>query len=228
MLPRLRLKRKQVEGGDMNAAKEEIRASHRARRATLGPAALDAAGAAIARHGLAWASGLAGGHPVTFAAYVGVGTEPPTLPLLLALHGAGHRVLLPVCEPGINLSWVYWTPESTFVRSRFAPIQEPVGEHFGPEIMRYAAGVFVPATAVDFSGNRIGQGGGYYDKFLATLESLFPAAAGPSDDGGPLPPLPASAVVYDGEVLPAGSIPAESFDRRVPSALTPGGFVRLL
>jgi len=212
----------------MNAAKEAIRANHRAQRATLGPGALDAAGAAIARNGLAWANGVAGGRLGTFAAYVGVGTEPPTFPLLSALFGAGHQVLLPVCEPDINLSWVYWTPDSTFIRSRFAPLQEPVGERFGPEIMRSATGIFLPATAVDFSGNRIGQGGGYYDKFLATLESLVPVPAEPSDDGARLPPVPASAVVYDGEVLPAGSIPAESFDRRVPSALTPGGFVRLL
>ena len=30
--------------------------------------------------------------------------------------------------------------------------------------------MFLPATAVDLSGNRIGQGGGYYDKFLAAAE----------------------------------------------------------
>ena len=212
----------------MQAAKEAIRANHRAQRATLGPAELDAAGAAIARNGIAWANEVAGGRPGTFGAYVGVGTEPPTFPLLSALFLAGHQVLLPVCEPDITLAWVYWTPDSVFVRSRFAPIQEPVGERFGPDIMQSATGIFLPATAVDFSGNRIGQGGGYYDKFLATLESLFPVRTQLSDDGARLPPLPASAVVYDGEVLPAGSIPAESFDRRVPSALTPGGFVRLL
>jgi 5-formyltetrahydrofolate cyclo-ligase len=217
-----------VEGREMKATKEEIRARHRTQRAQLRPPALDAAGAAIAEHGLTWANGLAGGQPGTFAAYLGVGSEPPTLPLLSALHDAGHRVLLPVCEPGITLSWVYWTPASAFVRSRFAPIQEPVGEPFGPEIMRSAAGLFLPATAVDLSGNRIGQGGGYYDKFLTTLEMLFPGRFAPADGGGPLPPLPAIAVVYDGEVLPAGSIPVESYDRRVPSALTPGGFVRLL
>ncbi|MDQ0820055.1 5-formyltetrahydrofolate cyclo-ligase [Arthrobacter sp. V4I6] len=212
----------------MKATKEQIRAVHRTRRALLGPAALDAAGTAIAHHGLTWANRVAGGQPGTFAAYLGVGTEPPSLPLLSALHDAGHRVLLPVCEPGINLSWVYWTPTSAFVRSRFAPIREPVGEPCGPEIMRSAAGIFLPATAVDLSGNRIGQGGGYYDKFLTTLDSLFPGGSEPADGAGPLPPLPAIAVVYDGEVLPAGSIPVESFDRRVPSALTPGGFVRLL
>lgn len=212
----------------MQAAKEKIRADHRARRALLGQAALTAAGAAIARNGLAWADELAPGQPGSFAAYLGVGAEPPTLPLLVALHQAGHRVLLPVCEPGIELSWVYWTPSSSFVRSAFAPIKEPVGERHGPDIMRSTTGIFLPATAVDFSGNRIGQGGGYYDRFLTTLESLIPGRAEPSDGAGPLPPLPAAAVVYDGEVLPANSIPAEIYDRRVASALTPGGLVRLL
>ena len=90
----------------MRATKEEIRARHRTRRSQLGPEALDAAGVAIAQHGLTWANGLAGGQPGTFAAYLGVGSEPPSLALLSALHDAGHRVLLPVCEPGITLGWV--------------------------------------------------------------------------------------------------------------------------
>jgi 5-formyltetrahydrofolate cyclo-ligase len=40
-------------------------------------------------------------------------------------------------------------------------------------------------------------------------------------------PVPTAAIVYDAEVLPAGSIPAESFDRKVSAALTPGGVFRL-
>ena len=51
--------------------------------------------------------------------------------------------------------------------------------------MRSAAGIFLPATAVDFSGNRIGQGGGYYDKFLAALAALLPPS--PASDGGLFP-----------------------------------------
>lgn len=208
------------------ASKEEIRGSHRARRAVLTPALLEGAGEGIARHGLVWASGLAGGRPGTFAAYLGVGSEPPTLPLLTALHEAGHRVLLPVCEPALALSWVYWTPASEFVRSRYAPIQEPAGERHGTAVMLHAAGIFLPATAVDHSGNRIGQGGGYYDKFLAALAALLPSGP-PAADGGLLPPLPTAAVVYEGEVLPAGSIPAEPFDRKVAAALTPAGLLPL-
>ncbi|MET1065731.1 MAG: 5-formyltetrahydrofolate cyclo-ligase [Arthrobacter sp.] len=208
------------------ATKAEIRAGHRAGRAALSRAKLESAGESIALHGLGWAHDLAGGNPSTFAAYLGVDSEPPTLPLLTALHAAGHRILLPVCEPALGLSWVYWTPASQFVRSRYAPIQEPDGERHDTTVMLHTGGIFLPATAVDLSGNRIGQGGGYYDTFLAALATVLPSRTQVTD-GGPLPALPTAAVVYDDEVLPVGTIPAESFDRKVASALTPGGLVRL-
>jgi 5-formyltetrahydrofolate cyclo-ligase len=204
-----------MEGQALMPSKEEIRSAHRIERAAVSPAGLESAGAGIARHGLQWATMIAAGERGTFAAYLGVGFEPPTLPLISALHVTGHRVLLPVCGPSLTLNWVYWTPATEFVRSSYAPIEEPVGERHGAEIMPEVAGIFVPATAVDLSGNRIGQGGGYYDKFLGGLE-----AEGLQ--------LPAAAVVYDGEVLPAGSIPAESFDRQVPVAVTPSGITRLM
>lgn len=196
-------------------SKEEIRSAHRSRRAAVSPAELEAAGAGIARHGLQWATMVAAGDRSTFAVYLGVGFEPPTLPLIAALHSTGHRVLLPVCESARSLSWVYWTPGTRFVRSSYAPIDEPVGEKHGIEAMREAAGVFAPATAVDLSGNRVGQGGGYYDTFLAGLEA----------EGLP---VPAAAVVFDDEVLPAGSIPAESFDHKIPVAVTPSGLIKLM
>ena len=89
--------------------------------------------------------------------------------------------------------------------------------------MQEATAIFLPATALDFSGNRIGQGGGYYDKFLAALAAMFTA----SGEAPGAAPLPTAAVVYDTELLPAGSIPVESFDRKVGAALTPGGIIRL-
>ena len=118
-----------MEGQPLMPSKEEIRSAHRTERAAASAAALEAAGAGIARHGLQWASMVAAGERSIFAAYLGVGFEPPTLPLIAALHETGHKVLLPVCGPSLTLTWVYWTPTTEFVRSSYAPIEEPVGEH---------------------------------------------------------------------------------------------------
>ena len=199
---------------ESNTIKDGIRAAHRRRRAILTPGQLEAAGAGLALHGEAWAGSVTGGRPATVCVYLGVGQEPPTLPLIAALHGSGHKVLLPVCEPGRELSWVFWAPEVGFSRSKYAPILEPDGPRYGPDVAGEAQALFIPATAVDLTGNRIGQGGGYYDKFLGHL-----ATAGKH--------IPLAAVIYDGELLPGGSIPAEEFDRPVPAVLLPSGLQRL-
>ncbi|MHC6230276.1 5-formyltetrahydrofolate cyclo-ligase [Arthrobacter sp. MMS24-T111] len=194
-----------------NPAKDDIRAAHRRRRAARTEAELDAAGSDLARHGEAWAASVTAGRPGNVCVYLGVGKEPPTMPLVHALHDSGHKVLLPVCEPDRELSWVFWSPNTIFERSRYAPILEPAGHRHGPEVAGSAAALIIPATAVDLSGNRIGQGGGYYDTFLGRL-----ATAGKE--------IPLAAVIYDDELLPAGRIPAEEFDRPVPGVLMPSGY----
>jgi 5-formyltetrahydrofolate cyclo-ligase len=64
--------------------------------------------------------------------------------------------------------------------------------------------VLVPALAVDESGNRLGRGGGSYDRALARV-------------GGQVPTI---ALVYDGELV--GRLPAEPHDRPVRAAASPG------
>ncbi|WP_457963052.1 5-formyltetrahydrofolate cyclo-ligase [Arthrobacter sp. D1-29] len=200
--------------GESKEAKEIIRARHRQRRAQMAPGEREAAGGRLAVNGLEWAQGMAAEEASTFGVYLGVGSEPPTVPLINALHGQGHKILLPVCEPDRHLSWVYWSPEVNFVRSRYAPILEPDGVRHGLDVMEGVAALVIPATALDKSGNRIGQGGGYYDVFLASLATRVPQ-------------LPLAAMIYDEELLPAGTIPSEEFDRKVPAALMPSGVVRL-
>ena len=196
---------------ETKAAKDRIRAAHRRRRAAMTSLEREDAGTALAKHGAAWAASVIPADGATVCVYLGVGAEPPTLPLIAALHDAGHRVLLPVCEPGRELGWVFWTPGVELARSKFAPILEPVGIRHEIEVAGEAAALFIPATAVDLAGSRVGQGGGYYDKFLGHL-----ASAGKD--------IPLAAVLYDGELLPAGAIPVEEFDRPVPGVVLPSGF----
>ncbi|TLM75825.1 5-formyltetrahydrofolate cyclo-ligase [Pseudarthrobacter sp. NamB4] len=192
-------------------AKDRIRAAHRRRRASLTPGELEDAGAALAKHGAAWADSVIQGSASLVCAYLSVGGEPPTLALMKALHDGGHKVLLPVCEPGREMKWVFWAPGIDLAPSSFAPILEPVGTRHEIEVAGEAAALFIPATAVDLAGSRVGQGGGYYDKFLGHL-----ASAGKH--------IPLAAVIYDEELLPAGRIPVEEFDRPVPGVVLPSGF----
>lgn len=199
--------------------KRSLRAEVWQRRRAMTADQREAAGAGIAFHGFAWATSHVpeGG---TLTAYLGLGAEPPTLPLLDRLHARGFHLLLPICEPERQLSWVEWRPDISYERSRYAPLQEPVGTRLDARALLVGNGdrpplaaVLLPATALDADGRRVGQGGGYYDRFLA----------GFGDDRTPA----TAAIVFDAEVLPAGRVPDEPLDRRVEAAITPSGIQRL-
>ncbi|NUP74724.1 MAG: 5-formyltetrahydrofolate cyclo-ligase, partial [Sinomonas sp.] len=115
--------------------KASLRAEVWRRRRALPVAARDEAGTRIATHGLEWAARVVPDHG-TLTAYLGVGSEPPTLPLLGQLFERGYHVLLPICEPERRLSWVEWRPDIAYARSRYAPIQEPVGPQLGTAALR--------------------------------------------------------------------------------------------
>ncbi|GAA1985633.1 5-formyltetrahydrofolate cyclo-ligase [Kitasatospora viridis] len=144
------------------------------------------------------------------AAYVSVGAEPGTRPLLELLLRRGTTVLLPVLLPDNDLDWAaHEGPE------RLAPagrgLLEPVGERLGPAAVTGADVVLLPGLAVDRRGVRLGRGGGSYDRVLARL-----AAAGAE-------PLLAT-LLYDGELL--DRVPAEPHDRPVHAVVTPAGVTR--
>jgi 5-formyltetrahydrofolate cyclo-ligase len=143
--------------------------------------------------------------PGTVAGFVGVGTEPPTLPLLDALRRQGVRVLLPVVRADRVLDWGAGGAELV---SGPLGLLEPAGPYLGPGAVREAGLVLVPALAVDHAGRRLGRGGGYYDRALATLSRTVPVIA----------------VVFDDELI--DDVPVEPHDRAVDAALTPSGLVR--
>lgn len=193
-------------------SKDEARARQRALRRAMEPSARQDQVDAAERHLLPW---LADNAPRrTVASVLSFGAEPPTGHLLGLLHATGYRVLVPICEPGRRLSWSEWYPGVPTSRSRVAPVQEPVGERHGPERMLEVDVVLVPALAVDERGARLGQGGGYYDRFIASLDALARR-----------PEL--VSLVFDHEVLPADSFEHDALDRRVDAVVTAAGIRRL-
>ena len=102
-------------------------------------------------------------HPgtrLTFFIYLSFFREAPTDGLIERLLADGHRVCCPRIENGNMLAVEYG---EDFTLSDYG-IREPVGEAYQGEIDV----VVVPFLAVDRQGNRLGYGGGYYDRFLET------------------------------------------------------------
>ena len=139
----------------------------------------------------------------TVAAYYSVGAEPDTRGLVYALWKRGTYVLLPLLLPDGDLDWAsYEGPDSLVPGPR--GLAEPGEPRRGPEAVARADVVLVPALAVDHAGNRLGRGGGSYDRALARVAPLIPVIA----------------LLYDAELL--GHVPAESHDTPVRAAVRPG------
>jgi 5-formyltetrahydrofolate cyclo-ligase len=138
----------------------------------------------------------------TIAAYYSIGTEPGTHSLIFALWKRGSYVILPVLLPGGDLDWASYEGPDSLAPGPHGMLQptEPVR---GQATVARADVVLVPALAVDAAGNRLGRGGGSYDRALARV-------------GGQVPTI---ALLYDGELLPG--VPAEPHDRPVRAVARP-------
>ena len=121
-------------------------------------------------------------------------------PLCHHLHAAGRHVLLPDTPPrGQPLTFRLWTPRSAMLQGRFGT-QVPDGPVLTPDL------VLVPLLGFDHSGNRLGYGGGYYDRTLAALpgvRSVGYALAAQEVDQLPTGPYdqPLSCVVTEQDIL---------------------------
>jgi 5-formyltetrahydrofolate cyclo-ligase len=131
------------------------------------------------------------------ALYASMRTEPDTAPLMRRLNADGHELLLPRVR-GEQLEWIVVTPDVTFTTGAFG-ISEPMD---GPvALLSTADVVVVPALAVDGTGMRLGQGGGFYDRAISDIS------------------VPLIALIFDEELL--DNVPAEPHDRRVDVIITP-------
>ncbi len=130
------------------------------------------------------------------AAYESHPTEPPTHLLVDRLTAAGYEVVVGVTLPDLDLDWrVTRTPTT-----------------LGLNAIHDAQVIVAPALAVDRTGNRLGQGGGSYDRALARRHSDALIVV----------------LLHDDELLPADAVPVDAHDIAVDVVVTPSrGLVRL-
>ena len=186
-------------GAGRAPGKARLRGRIAAARATMPDAERLAAGRLIRDHVLEMPQVSAAG---TVAAYYSIGAEPDTHGLIFALWKRGSYVVLPVLLPDGDLDWASYEGPDSLAPGPMGLLQ-PVEPARGPGTVARADIVLVPALAVDAAGNRLGRGGGSYDRALARV-------------GGQVPTI---ALLYDAELL--DHVPAEPHDRPVRAVVRP-------
>ncbi len=179
----------------ITAAKQRLRDGLLSRRATLTLPDGDRTDRALALCG----------HSEVVALYASLPGEPDTWDLIDRLVAGGTRVLLPVLrrEP----DWAWYTGRDDLAPA-WRGILQPTGPRLGGGVLVRAEWIWVPGLAGSRGGDRIGTGGGWYDRAL--LKASPTARIG--------------MLLYDGEVL--DRVPTEPWDRRVRFLLTASQTVR--
>ncbi len=187
---------------DISEQKKLARTEAYARRKTAHDRAPDA-GQTAAVSALEFVGTL--GAESVVSAYLPMRTEIDPRPAMLALHGRGHRICLPVIDgPALPLKFRHWTPGCPLQAGPFgAPV--PVGgDWLVPDVL------LVPLLAFDLRLYRLGYGGGYYDRTLAWLRRQRPVAA--------------AGFAYAGQQVIG--VPVDEFDQQLDAVITEAGIVK--
>lgn len=164
----------------------------------------------LARHDVL-VTALGDRHPASVAAYLSTGSEPDTLRLVARLASSGVRVLLPVLTDGAGtrLPGPAWAPYGgpDALREGRRGIAEPDDDPLPAAALAEAEIVVVPGLAANRRGDRLGRGGGWYDRALTDAA----------------PTAPVWLLLNRDEVLSV--IPAQPWDRPVDALITPDGLI---
>ena len=183
-----------------SAASEKIqlRKRMRAQRRQLEPLAHAQAANAVLTHALSrpW---FASGKRV--AAYWAAGSELSLKPLLVLLLARGVLVYLPHVGTEGDMQFLRYHDEASLTLGKHG-ILAPVS-HLGPDRAPRLDLILLPLLAFDVQGHRLGQGGGYYDRYLQTLAAATPLRVG---------------IAFHFQKVDA--VPAEPFDQMLHAVIT--------
>jgi len=173
--------------------KKELRRAMRRMRGGLSVEALAAAGEAVVPHVLE----LDGLHEGPVLLYVSIRRELPTEPLFEALWAAGVVTAVPAMVDG-GMEARLRDPRATVIDDD-AGIPTTMGPVARPTL------VLCPGLAFDRRGGRLGYGGGFYDRWVAS-QATRPRLVG----------LCVEEAVID-------EVPVDPHDQLMEALLTPGG-----
>lgn len=173
---------------DTQATRQQIRQHIRQRRRALTPEQQ-------AQFALQGAERMMSYPPVVLAQNVALflsfDGELDTRPLIDLLWRAGKRVYLPVLHPFSpgNLLFLHYHPHSELVRNRLK-IDEPKLDVRDVLPLSQLDVLMVPLVAFDTAGQRLGMGGGFYDRTLQNWQAYHLHPVGYAHDCQQVDALP--------------------------------------
>jgi len=189
-----------IPSSDTQKLKKKLRQQARSMRQDLTETQLQEADLQLARQYKQYFSG----HDfITAGIYLQNDNELGTEHLIRLLFQSDCKLYLPVISDYSNnqMQFIRYQQDSQMRNNRFG-ISEPINnEAISVNDLDI---IFMPLTAFDLKGNRVGMGGGFYDRALAGISGEKPILAG---------------LAYDFQEMPA--CPAESFDYSLQMILTP-------
>lgn len=144
------------------------------------------------------------------AAYVSVNAEPRTDALITRLREEGKHVLVPKLGPKLEREWAWFTTIEDLSVSAPGRPPSPSGPAIGSAILRDVDVFVIPALLLNHKGQRLGQGGGWYDRILKVV------------GGG----ARVAGLIYDDELVDF-DLPQDPLDMTIPWAILPDRIVRL-
>lgn len=143
---------------DLAALKAQMRKAAFARRKAAHQAAWPGASGALSEV-------LAGYRGVPLSGYMPIRTEIDPLPAMAEAAAHGPVGVPVIQEAGQPLLFSRWEPDCAMKPGPFGALIPERDDFFEPEIL------IVPLVAFDDHGNRLGYGGGFYDRTLEQLRA---------------------------------------------------------
>lgn len=105
------------------------------------------------------------------AGYMPIRTEVSPLPVMAEMVAQGAVGVPVILGAGQPLEFHRWTPDCAMIEGAFGAMVPQDGIDVVPEVL------IVPLVAFDRAGNRLGYGGGFYDRTLEKLRAQRPTIA---------------------------------------------------
>lgn len=201
--------------------KTAIRQQFRIKRSALPAFRQHLASFALTRKILLHVSSIHRADRISF--YLAQDGEIDLLPLMLHCLRQGRRCFLPVLgtTDDKKLSFAEWLPGQPMLKNRFG-IPEPATHRHQLSSAADMDLVFMPLVAFDDCGNRLGMGGGYYDRTLAECCSPGIKHKGRLEFSASCPRLVATG--HDIQHTP--KLPRESWDIIPDLTITPARVIK--